>query len=169
MAINSLRMKAASGLKHSYDLNRGFDSQSDELEPLFGQTLFSSIIEAHQRCSGSTFNILHGNISGLDAFAVCVFPERSLILEGELSLEALVLYAVNNYDLLQDPLVSLGTWKSGSKTYLDVASLFYDEHEARHFGVLYEQQCIFHLKRCEYLHISEICKSSHLKCLSECK
>jgi hypothetical protein len=135
----------------TYSCNHFLSQEIHEKE--FGNISIDLVLQQHNLYNGSTFNILHGNVIGLDAYAVSIFPECSWIVDGPLSPEILHDFTLQHWDLLSDPHVSLGTWKDGDKTYIDVTAVFFDIKEAQYYGRVYQQKTIFHLKKLESIDI----------------
>lgn len=109
--------------------------------------LISRILEAHNQNGGSTFTAQGENVVGKPGFAVSLYPERSVIIQGPLSAEDLRSFIDQNNDLLMDPRVVIGTWNNGSKNYLDISAVIQDKEQAIALGKKYNQIAIFDLQK----------------------
>lgn len=101
---------------------------------------------------GSTFTLDGVNQAGRDKASVSIFPERSQIIDGDITAEDLESYVESNKDLFEgnEDVLSLGTWfdaKEG-KTYIDVAATL-DRDIAIDLGKQYNQKAVWDLKKME--------------------
>lgn len=101
----------------------------------------------HRANGGSTFNLYFGDLAGEELYAVSLYPELSVLIEGHPTLEDLHQFIVDNYTLLRDPRVSVGTWYNSENgiTYLDVSATIPDRELAIALGQEYNQLAIFSL------------------------
>ncbi len=80
--------------------------QPIEMEEAVRQTLV-----LHQANDGATFNMYFGDLSGRNLYAVSLYPDRSVLVEGkQIPIDLLRRFVADNRDLWQDPRVSVGTW-----------------------------------------------------------
>ncbi len=103
---------------------------------------------------GATFSLRFGNQSGQRLYAVCIYPERSLILEGgDISIEDIHDYLSVNKEWLADPRCCIGIWYSEESdiTYLDISILLPQKRAALVLGKRYNQEGIFDLYRAKYI------------------
>lgn len=98
---------------------------------------------------GSTFNLNGKNVGGQPLGSVSIFNERSEIIKGELTPEALQEFADKNKDILDGngDILSIGTWldTSTGETYLDIVATV-DKESAAELGREYNQKAIFDLE-----------------------
>ncbi|MEO7653097.1 MAG: hypothetical protein ABIZ80_21780 [Bryobacteraceae bacterium] len=83
------------------------------------------VANVRKASGGITYNVRRGSLSGADAYAVAVFPERSLVLEGMAGERQIADFIEANADLLREPQFVLGGWhdRAPGKTYLDVSAV----------------------------------------------
>jgi hypothetical protein len=99
---------------------------------------------------GTTFNLAQkASLGGKQAYAVSIFPERTLILHGQPTESELRSYIEKNWDLLGQPDHSLGTWLNEGKTYVDVSVTVKDPEFAKYLGQRFNQKAIFNLRNFE--------------------
>lgn len=107
---------------------------------------------AHQANGGSTYSYGGRSRSGEKGVAaVSLYPERSQVIEGELTPGHVQAYVDRNKDLLlRDQRNSIGTWydKDSGKHYLDV-SVVAPREEAIALGKQYNQKAVFDLEKFE--------------------
>ena len=102
----------------------------------------------HQANEGATFNMYFGDLAGQRLYAVSLYPDRSVVIEGkQIPLAVLRRFFLDNRDLWVDPQVSVGTWFStdGNMTYLDISATIPDRELAIQLGKKYNQTSIFDL------------------------
>jgi hypothetical protein len=106
---------------------------------------------------GSTFNLHKGSLSGTPHYAVSVFPERGVIIDGPASPEAIASFVQKNADLLQDPDNSIGTWfnNEDGKTYLDISVTKESLDDALRLGQEKNQLAIFDLNKFEEIKVPQ--------------
>ncbi len=106
-----------------------------------------SQIAAHEDKGGSTFDSKGRNLDGSDKYTVATHPERTQVINGQLTPERLRHFKTLNADLLNQEGYGIGTWldKDTGKTVLDVAKLFDDKQQAVTAGKLANQKAIYHL------------------------
>ncbi|NLG48760.1 MAG: hypothetical protein GX552_01455 [Chloroflexi bacterium] len=102
---------------------------------------------AHRANGGSTFNLYFGDLAGEELYAVSLYPDLSVLVEGQPTLDDLQSFIIDNYDLLRDPRVSVGTWYNSENgmTYLDISATIPDKETAIALGKEYNQLAIFSL------------------------
>ena len=105
-------------------------------------------LNAVEETGGSTFNMSKGELAGTPHYAVAAYPERELIIKGELTTKQIEQYMAKNQDLLSDASNSLGIWKDTEtgKVYLDITKTLADKAEATKLGLEKAQKAIFNLK-----------------------
>ena len=102
----------------------------------------------HMANDGCTFNPHFGNLAGKSLYAVSLYPDLGVVLDGkEILMDLLLRVVVDNQALLQDPRVSVGTWfdGDGNKTYLDISATIPNRQQAIELGKRYNQIAIFAL------------------------
>jgi hypothetical protein len=102
----------------------------------------------HTANEGSTFNLYFGDMAGRRLYAVSLYPERGVVLEGrQVDLKVLHRFILDNLDLLRDPRVSVGTWFNADNglTYLDVSATVPERAQAIQLARQYNQIAIFDL------------------------
>ena len=109
-------------------------------------------LEAHNadpESKGSSFTPDGRNLLGQPKFTVSIFPERSKIIEGDVTEQALIDYKEENKDLLDEnaDVLAIGTWfdSESNQTYLDV-SVALDRDNAIQLGREYNQKAVFDLQ-----------------------
>ena len=104
----------------------------------------------HNEESGSTFTVDGVNRNGTKAASVSIFPERTKIVEGELTKEDIDGYVKENSDIYagNGDVLAVGTWRNGGtgETYLDV-SVVLPKKEARRLGKDYNQISVWDLEK----------------------
>ncbi len=107
----------------------------------------------HNRCAGSTVNLINGNLTGSARFAVSIYPERSVELITPPTWELLYAYAAANFDLLRLTDHALGTWVDAlrNRHVLDVVICPAALGEAISLGTRHQQQAIFDLQAGEVI------------------
>jgi hypothetical protein len=110
------------------------------------------ILALHMEYDGSTFNMYFGDLGGKTLYAVSLYPDLGIVLEGqEIPEDLLRRFISDNSDLLDDPRVSVGTWfdSESGLTYLDVSATIPDRQQAIELGQQYNQIAIFDLSTFE--------------------
>jgi hypothetical protein len=109
-------------------------------------------LEAHNadpESKGSSFTPDGRNLLGQPKFTVSIFPERSKIIEGDVTEQALIDYKEENKDLLDEnaDVLAIGTWfdSESNQTYLDV-SVALDRDNAIQLGREYNQKAVLTCK-----------------------
>ena len=109
-------------------------------------------IENHfedQESKGSTFTLDGRNMAGQDKVSVSIFPDRSKIVEGDITKEDLESYVEDNKDALEgnEDVLSVGTWfdSESNQTYIDIAATL-DRDVAVELGKQYNQKAVWDLK-----------------------
>lgn len=110
-----------------------------------GKTVNDIVNRVHQN-GGVTYNLGQGDMSGSNAFAVSIYPDRSQILDSGVDFETIEGFLVANQDLLADSSNSLGVWNHEGKTYLDVVKLVENYDEAVDLGKQHNQIAIWDLR-----------------------
>ena len=97
---------------------------------------------------GATFNLYKGSLSGTDHYAVSVYPERGVVVDGQATPQQISQFVQQNQDLLKDPNNSIGTWfnKEDGKTYLDISVTTPNLDDALKLAQEKKQLAIFDLK-----------------------
>ncbi len=117
-------------------------------------TAAEQILLLYQADGGATFNLYFGNQAGQHLYAVCVYPDRSFILDGDaVEMEDLHDYLLANRDLLADPRCCIGVWysKESGLTYLDISVALPNKRQVVTLGRRYNQEGIFDLHDMEYI------------------
>lgn len=104
----------------------------------------------HNEQEGSTFTVDGVNRNGTKAASVSIFPERTKIVEGELTKEDIDTYVKENSDIYagNGDVLAVGTWRN-SKTgenYLDVSAVL-PKKEATRLGKDYNQISVWDLEK----------------------
>lgn len=100
--------------------------------------------------NGVTLNLATGrNMAKRKAYAVSIFPERSMILEKTPTKADLEKYIEQNQDLLGQPENALGIWhdKQGNKFYVDVSVAVEDPAFAKYLGKKFNQKAIWDFQK----------------------
>ena len=108
-------------------------------------------IDVHKDTSGSTYSYSGENLIGKKGkTSVSIFPERSKIVEGEITQEDIDTYKEENKDIFEgnEDVLAVGTWYSEEtgRTYLDVAGVVNSEH-AESLGKEYDQEGVYDLSK----------------------
>lgn len=106
----------------------------------------------HQANDGATFNMYLGDLAGQKLYAVSLYPDRSVVIQGkQIPFAVLRRFFLDNRDLWVDPRVSVGTWFSSDSnmTYLDISATISDRELAIQLGKKYNQTSIFDLLKLE--------------------
>lgn len=128
------------------------DPSGDLPQPIAVDDAVEQILELHAEYDGSTFNMYFGDLGGKELYAVSLYPDLGIVLEGkEIPPEVLRRFILDNRDLLEDPRVSIGTWydSESGMTYLDISATLPDEQRAIELGREYNQIAIFNLSTFE--------------------
>jgi len=110
--------------------------------------LAPKIAEAHNKNNGATFSLYKGDRAGEDAYAISIFPERSLVIKDRpITKEDIIDFVNRNADLFSNPFYNVRTWrKAGTSNYLDVVVVVKDRAKALEYGRRAKQEAIFYLK-----------------------
>lgn len=101
---------------------------------------------------GTTYNLVGDKpMGGEKAYAVSIYPDRSLIVKGNPTKDQITEFIRQNQDLLSRADHSLGTWfdKSSGQTYVDVSVTVPERDWAEFLGREYNQKAIFDLNKFE--------------------
>lgn len=106
-------------------------------------------VSYHTENGGSTFGLDGTNYAGAAKAAVSLFNERTRMVEGQLTEEALSQYVADNQDILagnEDVLV-IGSWfnEKTNQTELDI-SVVLDKKDAVRIGKEFNQQAVWDLE-----------------------
>lgn len=106
--------------------------------------------------SGATYNLFDGSLAGQDRWAVSIFPEREVVIEGRaVTPDDIEQFMAKNADLLSDRRVSIGLWKdSDGAVHLEPSVTIPEKEEAIALGKRYDQQGIVNLRDPENSFIS---------------
>jgi hypothetical protein len=114
------------------------------------QRLISEIVcNAHSRFGGASVHLHFGDLRGQSLFAVSLYPERTVRIEGrEIPREVVIAFCRQHKDLLGDPRVVIGTWYNTEEdiTYLDVTAICCEMQEAVTLGQRYNQIALYDLE-----------------------
>jgi hypothetical protein len=104
----------------------------------------------HNEENGSTFTVDGVNRNGTKAASVSIFPERTKIVEGELTKEDIDGYVKENSDIYagNGDVLAVGTWRNNktNKNYLDVSAVL-PKKEATRLGKDYNQISVWDLEK----------------------
>ena len=104
----------------------------------------------HNQESGSTFTVDGTNRNGTKAASVSIFPERTKIVEGELTKEDIDGYVKENSDIYagNGDVLAVGTWRNSEtgENYLDVSAVL-PKKEATRLGKDYNQISVWDLEK----------------------
>ena len=118
----------------------------------------ANAVYAMQTRGGFSHNLANGyNMSGQDAYAVGMFPERGVALDHEPTASEMSDYINKNNDILSDPRTMLGGWHDSGKDekgnqvrpeswQMDVSVPVRNEAKAKELGARYHQISIYNLK-----------------------
>lgn len=123
-------------------------SREDLPEPIALDEAVAQILALHAANDGSTFNMYFGDLGGQALYAVSLYPDLGIVLDGkDIPEDVLRRFIEDNRALLEDPRVSVGTWydSEGGKTYLDLSATLADREQAIELGRQYNQIAIFDL------------------------
>lgn len=97
---------------------------------------------------GATYGVHTGDKLGSPEFAVGIFPDKSVVIDGKASTTHLSDFIEKNKELLRDPRTNIGAWfdNTSGKTYLDITATFPDEEMAMEVGKHFNQKAIYDLK-----------------------
>jgi hypothetical protein len=121
-------------------------------QPIKVDDAVEQILALHAEYDGSTFNMYFGDLGGKELYAVSLYPDLGIVLEGkEIPPDVLRRFISDNDDLFKDPRVSVGTWfdSEGGMTYLDISATIPDRQQAIELGRQYNQIAIFDLSTFE--------------------
>jgi len=121
-------------------------------QPMPVDQAVAEIQALHEENGGSTVNLYFGDLGGAELYAVSLYPDRSVVVEGsDIPEDVLRSFIEANEQLLQDPRVSVGTWYNSENglTYLDLSATLPDREEAIELGRQYNQIAIFDLSTFE--------------------
>ena len=116
------------------------------LKPL--RQIAALLIEVHASEGGASIHPRFGNLKGQFLFAVSLYPERTVRINGRDVPAIIVLaYMRQNSDLLADPRAIIGSRYNADEdtTYLDVTVVLSDQEEAVHLGERYNPIAIYDL------------------------
>lgn len=104
-------------------------------------------VAAHEDKGGSTFDSRGRNLDGSNKYTVATHPERTQVIDGQLTPERLRRFKTLNADLLNQEGYGIGTWNDtdSGKTTLDLVKLFDDRQDAVTAGKAANQKAIYHL------------------------
>jgi hypothetical protein len=117
------------------------------------QRLAREVVDLHNQDGGATYSPTHGNLAGSPRYALSVFPEREMVVEGDLTPAHVAKFALKNQDILSDPRAAIGSWKvstPGSRypagsSVLDIAATTPDLGAARRLAKQAGQEAIWDL------------------------
>ena len=136
-------MKAAENLtEYLSDLNTRLPRR------LALQEIVKLVREAHTRQGGASIHPCFGDLKGQTLFAVSLYPERTVRINGsDIPAELVAAFYRQNADLFQDPRLILGTWYNADEevTYLDVTVVFSRRQEAFALAATYNQIALYDL------------------------
>ena len=112
--------------------------------------LAATIADEHDLCGGSTWRMATEghSLRGTAFYAVCVFPNRSVTIEGSyISPQVIDKFIGENKDLLANPHTALGTWYDGRKDHsiLEVALTLRTRENAMAVAREFDQEFIYDL------------------------
>lgn len=97
---------------------------------------------------GFTYSLRRGNLAGRNAYAVAVFPERSVQIDGLATEQQIASFVEANLDILKHSKFSAGGWydRASGKTYLDIFAVVRSRNMAVTLGERFNQKAILHLR-----------------------
>jgi len=105
---------------------------------------------------GSTFSLKDGNMVGKEYYAVSDNKKKEVVLKLEKFDEYSVIQFIEaNYEILQNPDYSLGTWISGDLVYLDISRTVTGIENALDIARRNNQEAIFNLYNLEEIKVEE--------------
>jgi len=128
------------------------DPSGELPQPIEVDDAVEQILALHAENDGSTFNMYFGDLGGEELYAVSLYPDLGIVLEGkEIPPEVLRRFILDNAELLKDPRVSVGTWfdSESGMTYLDISATIPDRQQAIELAQRYNQIAIFDLSTFE--------------------
>jgi len=135
-------------------LHLGMDSNPiSEAEPQQPQVYSAGKqIESHfedEENKGSTFTLDGRNMAGQDKASVSIFPDRSKVVEGDITKEDLSSYIEDNREVFEgnEDVLAVGTWfdSESNQTYIDISATL-DREVAINLGKQYNQKAVWDLK-----------------------
>jgi protein-tyrosine phosphatase len=143
--IGNIQEKIVYELRHRLD-NKPKQREQRVAVLLKHADVLPDIIKLVRETGGATWNFSKGNLSGTENYAVSIYPEHSVVLDHEPTIQDLNNYIQSKADLLQSPDNSLGIWNNGGKYYLDISLTISDREKAIELGKKHNQISIFDLK-----------------------
>lgn len=119
------------------------------------RVLAGTIAEVTAQQGGASFSIDGRNLSGEKGYAVSVYPDRGVILDGLPSELDISKFILANKDVFDFDL-AIGTWFHEGKTYLDLSVVIEDFDEAIARAKACGQLAIYNLDSCEEIMIGEV-------------
>lgn len=107
------------------------------------------VARTHALNDGSSTNLVTGqDLGGTDNYAVSIYKDRELKLEGQPTEQQIRAYVETNADLLADSNNMLGTWYNPEDgyTYIDVSMVTPTMGEALRLGREHQQLAVFDLR-----------------------
>ena len=133
-------------------INPNIEEKAPEVTQQYSAAAQLENHNADQEAKGSTFTLDGINQAGQEKTSVSIFPERSKIVEGDISAEDLEAFVKDNNDLFEgnEDVISVGTWfdANDNKTYIDVAATV-DKEVGIELGKQYNQKAVWDLKNME--------------------
>jgi hypothetical protein len=119
------------------------------------ENLATIAYEIYAKATGATVSLQDGNRGGRKAFAVSIFPERSVTRSVAPTWQTIFAFVSLNVDLLVKPCHAFGLWFDDSKRVyvLDVVLCLPDRRTALELGRTFGQTSIYDLAACQEIKI----------------
>ena len=129
----------------------------DSLPPLMDAAIAAQQIwRLYRQNNGATFSLYHGNLAGLDLYAVSIYNDREIFSPAPVTVERIEAFIRSNLDLLSDPDNSTGIWLEGDENFYDVVVTVEGRQQAVALAQAYNQLAICHLKTLVIEYIARI-------------
>jgi hypothetical protein len=92
------------------------------------EKLAKRLIKDNTTYGGATYRLNGKNMAGTPNYAVSYRPDLTETITGNVPLERVRRFIVKHRKILSDPRTTVGIWKQGNKTYLDVTALVPHPH-----------------------------------------
>jgi hypothetical protein len=121
-------------------------------EPIGASPAAHRIAQLHNENGGSTYGLHTDDLSGKNAYAVSLFPERGEKVNGDVTPNHIQNFIENNRDVLRDPRATIGTWRDADGvSHLDISGTTPNRQSAIDAATKHNQQSVYHLKTGELI------------------
>src|SRR5262245_48670538 len=119
--------------------------------------LARTVAVLQQQHGGFTYSLYRGNLAGTHGYAVAVFPELSVVLDGPATEGQLAQFVQDNLVLLHDPQLNLGGWydSRSCKTYLDISAVIPSRKLAVTLARKHKQRSITNLRNLQEIPVAD--------------